>query len=89
MEGGQVAEYDHPATLLTNPDSKFSRLVADTGKSMARHLTKTAVSRTAVMLLDGSSHPPDSEDEQLTYTQAERKGSDLRKQKQRVPEPQV
>ena len=45
MDGGRVAEYDSPAALLANPDSKFSKLVQDTGKSMAKHLTKTAFSR--------------------------------------------
>ena len=45
MDAGRVAEYDAPSKLLADPESKFSKLVAETGKSMAKHLTKTAFSR--------------------------------------------
>lgn len=50
MDAGRVAEYDTPATLLRNAESKFSKLVAETGKSMAKHLTKTAFSRRDLLL---------------------------------------
>lgn len=35
MDAGRVAEFDTPANLLRNPDGIFSKLVSQTGPSMA------------------------------------------------------
>jgi len=42
MDGGEVAEFDSPHSLLQDSDSLFSRLVVDTGSSSAELLRKMA-----------------------------------------------
>ncbi|KAG0073280.1 hypothetical protein BGZ90_011638 [Linnemannia elongata] len=42
MHQGQVAEYDTPRNLLSNPDSVFSSMVAETGAQNATHLRTLA-----------------------------------------------
>ncbi|KAI8599078.1 P-loop containing nucleoside triphosphate hydrolase protein [Dissophora ornata] len=42
MHQGQVAEYDTPRNLLSNPDSVFSSMVAETGAQNASHLRSLA-----------------------------------------------
>ncbi|KAF9583434.1 hypothetical protein BGW38_009485 [Lunasporangiospora selenospora] len=42
MEQGQVAEYDTPRSLLLNPDSKFSKMVDETGVANAALLRTLA-----------------------------------------------
>ncbi|KAI1293287.1 hypothetical protein EDD11_008442 [Mortierella claussenii] len=42
MHQGQVAEYDTPRNLLSNPDSVFSSMVAETGVQNATHLRTLA-----------------------------------------------
>lgn len=42
MHQGQVAEYDTPYNLLSNPDSVFSCMVAETGAQNETHLRTLA-----------------------------------------------
>ncbi|KAF9430749.1 hypothetical protein BGZ76_000723 [Entomortierella beljakovae] len=42
MHQGQVAEYDTPRNLLSNPDSVFSSMIAETGSQNASHLRSMA-----------------------------------------------
>ncbi|KAG0056681.1 hypothetical protein BGZ83_003924 [Gryganskiella cystojenkinii] len=42
MHQGQVAEYDTPRNLLSNPDSVFSNMVAETGAQNTAHLRALA-----------------------------------------------
>lgn len=42
MNQGQVAEYDTPYNLLSNPNSMFSSMVAETGPQNATHLRSLA-----------------------------------------------
>ncbi|VVC94160.1 unnamed protein product [Leptidea sinapis] len=42
MNKGEVAEFDHPYTLLLNPNSLFTFMVNETGDSMSRVLFETA-----------------------------------------------
>ncbi|KAF9353229.1 hypothetical protein BGX26_008995 [Mortierella sp. AD094] len=42
MHQGQVAEYDTPRNLLSNPNSVFSSMVAETGTQNASHLRSLA-----------------------------------------------
>ncbi|KAG0276411.1 hypothetical protein BGZ95_007580 [Linnemannia exigua] len=42
MHQGRVAEYDTPRNLLSNPDSVFSSMVAETGAQNATHLRTLA-----------------------------------------------
>jgi ATP-binding cassette subfamily C (CFTR/MRP) protein 4 len=42
MESGSMVEFDHPHVLLQNSMSKFSKMVAESGKSMAEQLKKVA-----------------------------------------------
>jgi ATP-binding cassette subfamily C (CFTR/MRP) protein 4 len=42
MESGSMVEFDHPHVLLQNSTSKFSKMVAESGKSMAEQLKKVA-----------------------------------------------
>lgn len=42
MESGTMVEFDHPHVLLQNPSGKFSKMVAESGKSMAEQLRKIA-----------------------------------------------
>ncbi|GJJ68711.1 hypothetical protein EMPS_01057 [Entomortierella parvispora] len=42
MHQGQVAEYDTPRNLLSNPDSVFSHMVAETGAKNTAHLRALA-----------------------------------------------
>ncbi|KAL3283454.1 hypothetical protein HHI36_006598 [Cryptolaemus montrouzieri] len=43
MDAGKVIEYDHPYTLLQNPDGVFSRMVAEAGRSLSDQLKKIAM----------------------------------------------
>lgn len=38
MDYGRIVEYDHPHVLLEDRDSYFSKLVAETGSTMAQQL---------------------------------------------------
>ncbi|XP_044267576.1 ATP-binding cassette sub-family C member 4-like [Tribolium madens] len=42
MESGTMVEFDHPHVLLQNSSSKFSKMVAETGRSMSEQLRKVA-----------------------------------------------
>ncbi|XP_063890832.1 uncharacterized LOC110383917 [Helicoverpa armigera] len=42
MDQGEVAEFDHPHILLSNPNSKFFSMVRETGESMTRTLMEVA-----------------------------------------------
>jgi ABC-type multidrug transport system fused ATPase/permease subunit len=42
LQQGKVLELGHPADLLDNPDSEFSKLVEDTGPKSAEYLRRTA-----------------------------------------------
>jgi ABC-type multidrug transport system ATPase subunit len=81
MDGGRVAEYDSPAALLANPDSKFSKLVQDTGKSMAKHLTKTAFSRRDMLEPIQSRQVLLAEDGEAAHKKEKRRA---KKEKQRI-----
>lgn len=40
LDKGEIADFGHPHDLLQNPESKFSMLVKETGKSMSKNLLK-------------------------------------------------
>nr|ADH16744.1 ABC transporter family C protein ABCC2 [Heliothis subflexa] len=42
MDQGEVAEFDHPHILLSNPNSKFFSMVRETGESMTKTLMEVA-----------------------------------------------
>lgn len=42
MEGGTIVEANHPHVLLQNTKSKFYKMVAQSGKSMAEQLKQIA-----------------------------------------------
>jgi hypothetical protein len=42
LDQGRLVEFDHPATLLKDDKSEFSKLVRETGRSMTRQLTRMA-----------------------------------------------
>lgn len=42
MDQGVAAEFDHPYILLSNPNSKFSSMVKETGDNMSRILFEVA-----------------------------------------------
>ncbi|XP_075985131.1 ATP-binding cassette subfamily C member 4-like isoform X2 [Anticarsia gemmatalis] len=42
MDQGEAAEFDHPHILLSNPSSKFSSMVKETGENMAKVLREAA-----------------------------------------------
>lgn len=43
MDAGTMAEFNHPYLLLKNPNSRFSKMVAQTGKATAEQLKKIAI----------------------------------------------
>lgn len=43
MDAGSVKEYDHPYILLQDSESYFSKMVAETGKSMEMQLRQIAL----------------------------------------------
>lgn len=42
MDRGQVLEFDHPYILLSNPQSKFSSMVNETGEKLSKTLFEIA-----------------------------------------------
>lgn len=42
MDKGEVAEFDHPHILLSNPSSKFRFMVNETGEKMTKNLEEIA-----------------------------------------------
>lgn len=42
MDAGRMEEFNHPHVLLQNPNSRFAKMVADTGKYMSEQLKKVA-----------------------------------------------
>lgn len=42
MDGGRVAEFDRPYTLLSNHNSLLNRMVKETGEGMSNVLFETA-----------------------------------------------
>lgn len=42
MEAGTLIEFDHPHILLQNTNSKFAKMVSDTGRSTSDQLKKIA-----------------------------------------------
>lgn len=42
MSSGQVAEYDHPYVLLSDPNSHFSAMVRETGEKNSANLFQVA-----------------------------------------------
>lgn len=43
LSDGRMMEFDHPAVLLRNPDSMFSKMIAQTGDVAAAHLRRSAL----------------------------------------------
>lgn len=42
MDKGEVVEFEHPYLLLSNPDSKFSSMVKETGDKLSKVLFEMA-----------------------------------------------
>lgn len=42
MDKGEVAEFDHPYTLLSRPNSRLNFMVKETGDSMSKSLLEMA-----------------------------------------------
>lgn len=42
MEAGRMVEYDHPHILLQQNNGYFTKMVAETGRSMEMHLRQAA-----------------------------------------------
>lgn len=42
MDAGEAMEFDHPYTLLQNPEGYFSKMVKETGPAMSKMLTRAA-----------------------------------------------
>ncbi|XP_056645134.1 ATP-binding cassette sub-family C member 4-like [Diorhabda sublineata] len=42
MDAGEAMEFDHPYTLLQNPEGYFSKMVKETGPAMSKMLTSVA-----------------------------------------------
>lgn len=42
MDKGEVVEFDHPHLLLSNPQSKFSSMVSETGDKLSKTLHELA-----------------------------------------------
>lgn len=42
MSSGEVAEYDHPYVLLSDPNSHFSAMVRETGEKNSANLFQVA-----------------------------------------------
>lgn len=42
MDKGEVVEFDHPHLLLSNPGSKFSSMVRETGEKLSKVLHEIA-----------------------------------------------
>lgn len=42
MDGGSVLEFNHPHTLLSNPEGQFTKMVEQTGPSMTQQLRTVA-----------------------------------------------
>lgn len=43
MHSGSVVEFDHPYKLLQDPEGNFSKMVAETGLTMAEQLKEVAL----------------------------------------------
>lgn len=42
MDKGEAVEFDHPHLLLSNPESKFSSMVKETGDKLSKSLHEVA-----------------------------------------------
>lgn len=42
MDSGRIAEFDHPYTLLSDPNSHLSSMVKETGEKMSAQLLEMA-----------------------------------------------
>nr|UMW71136.1 ABC transporter subfamily C2 [Spodoptera frugiperda] len=69
MDQGVAAEFDHPYILLSNPNSKFSSMVKETGDNMSRILFEVAKTKyeSDSKTADYKDHDGDYKDHDIDY----------------------